>query len=160
MAKAPPAKKKAAARSKVAFPKKNQPPRESEFIARLPLALGKRFESVRGFLKKQKDVTEDLYYYGPKTGWAWRYRRAPSRSLCSIAIHDDRLIGIVALDTAAQAAVPWSDLSPAGQKSRKIAHGTPALLWIDLPFEGTGAADFKALLKAKLKTMPATTAPA
>jgi hypothetical protein len=46
--------------------------------------------------------------------------------------------------------VTWDALSPVGQKARKIAHGTPALLWLDVPFEGAGAGDFKALLRAKL----------
>jgi hypothetical protein len=139
--------------SKVAFPKKNAPPTEREFAARLPLPLGKRFESVRALLKKQKGVSEDLFYYGPRTGWAWRYLREPGQSLCSIMIRGDRLIGIVALDAAAQAAVAWDDLSPAGQKARRAAHGVPSQLWIDLSFEGTGAGDFKLLLKAKLRAM-------
>ena len=51
-------------------------------------------------------------------------------------------------------------LTPVAQKARKVAHGTPALLWIDLPVDGTGAADFKALLKAKLRTMPPPPPPA
>jgi len=144
---------------RAAFPKKNLPPNEAEFGARLPLALGKRFESVRAFLKKQPGVSEDLYYYGPKTGWAYRYVRGP-QSLCSIVIHDDRLMGIVALDPAAQTAIVWEGLSPVGQKARKVAHGSPALLWIDVPFEGTGAKDFQALLKGKLRTLPAPAAPA
>jgi hypothetical protein len=138
-------------KGKPAFPKKNQPPSEAEFIARLPLPVGKRFEAVRKLLKKQKEVTEDLYYYGPKTGWAWRYRRGDARSLCSIMLHDDRLIGIIALDAPAQAAVAWKELSAAGQQARKVAHGTPALLWLDVPLQGTGARDFQTLLKAKLR---------
>ena len=138
---------------RAAFPKKNLPPNETEFGARLPLAVGKRFEAVRAFLKKQPGVSEELYYYGPKTGWAYRYVRGP-QSLCSIVIHDDRLMGIVALDPAAQTAIVWEGLSPAGQKARKVAHGSPALLWIDVPFEGTGAKDFQAMLKAKLRTLP------
>jgi hypothetical protein len=152
---AKPAVEKAAkpGKPRAAFPKKNQPPSEAEFGARLPLAIGKRFESVRAFLKKQDGVSEDLYYYGPKTGWAYRYVRGP-QSLCSIVIHDDRLMGIVALDPAAQSAIVWEGLSPAGQKARKVAHGSPALLWIDVPFEGTGAKDFQAMLKAKLRTLP------
>jgi hypothetical protein len=137
---------------RAAFPKKNQPPTEAEFSARLPLALGKRFEGVRAFLKKQPGVSEELYYYGPKTGWAYRYVRGP-QSLCSIVIHDERLMGIVALDPAAQTAIVWEGLSPAGQKARKVAHGSPALLWIDVPFEGAGAKDFQAMLKAKLRTL-------
>ena len=144
---------------RAAFPKKNQPPTEAEFSARLPLALGKRFETVRVFLKKQPGVSEELYYYGPKTGWAYRYVRGP-QSLCSIVIHDERLMGIVALDPAAQTAIVWEGLSPSGQKARKVAHGSPALLWIDVPFEGTGAKDFQAMLKAKLRTLPAPQAPA
>jgi hypothetical protein len=143
---------------RAAFPKKNLPPNEAEFSARLPLALGKRFESVRAFLKKQPGVSEDLYYYGPKTGWAYRYVRGP-QSLCSIVIHDERLMGIVALDPAAQTAIVWEGLSPVGQKARKIAHGSPALLWVDVPFEGAGAKDFQAMLKAKLRTLPAPAAP-
>lgn len=138
---------------RAAFPKKNQPPTEAEFAARMPLALGKRFENVRAFLKKQDGVTEELYFYGPKTGWAYRYVRGP-QSLCSIVIHDDRLMGIVALDPAAQTAIVWEGLSPVGQHARKVAHGSPALLWVDVPFEGTGSKDFQAMLKAKLRTLP------
>lgn len=144
---------------RAAFPKKNLPPNETEFGARLPLALGKRFESVRAFLKKQPGVSEDLYYYGPKTGWAYRYVRGP-QSLCSIVIHDERLMGIVALDPAAQTAIVWEGLSPVAQNARKVAHGSPALLWLDVPFEGTGAKDFQAMLKAKLRTLPASAATA
>jgi hypothetical protein len=138
---------------RAAFPKKNLPPSETEFSARLPLALGKRFETVRAFLKKQPGIAEDLYYYGPKTGWAYRYVRGP-QSVCSIVIHDDRLMGIVALDAAAQTAIVWEGLSPVAQRARKVAHGSPALLWIDVPFDGTGAKDFQALLKGKLRTLP------
>jgi hypothetical protein len=152
-AKAAPAPAKAKP-ARAAFPKKNLPPNEAEFGARLPLALGKRFETVRAFLKKQPGVSEELYYYGPKTGWAYRYVRGP-QSLCSIVIHDERLMGIVALDPAAQTAIVWEGLSPLGQKARKVAHGSPALLWIDVPFEDTGAKDFQAMLKAKLRTLPA-----
>ena len=140
-------------KARAAFPKKNVPPSETEFSARLPLQLGKRFETVRAFLRKQPGVKEDLYYYGPKTGWAYRYVRGP-QSLCSIVIHDDRLMGIVALDTAAQSAIVWEGLSPVAQRARKVAHGSPALLWIDVPFDGTGAKDFQALLKGKLRTLP------
>ena len=138
---------------RAAFPKKNLPPNEAEFSARLPLALGKRFETVREFLKKQPSVSEELYYYGPKTGWAYRYVRGP-QSICSIVIHDDRLMGIVALDVAAQTTIVWEGLSPVGQTARKVAHGSPSLLWIDVPFEGTGAKDFQIMLKGKLRTLP------
>jgi hypothetical protein len=154
---APPAKPAAPGKphkARAAFPKKNQPPGEAEWSARLPLELGKRFETVRAFLKKQAGVAEDLYYYGPKTGWAYRYVRGP-QSLCSIVIHDERLMGIVALDAAAQTAIVWEGLSPVGQKARKVAHGSPALIWVDVPFDGTGAKDFQALLKGKLRTLPA-----
>jgi hypothetical protein len=158
-AKPAPAKPVAAKPPRAAFPKKNLPPSETEFAARLPLALGKRFETVRAFLKKQPGVKEDLYFYGPKTGWAYRYVRGP-QSLCSIVIHDDRLMGIVALDAAAQTAVVWEGLSPVAQRARKVAHGSPALLWLDVPFDGTGAKDFQALLKGKLRTLPPPPAPA
>jgi hypothetical protein len=153
------AKAAAKAQARAPFPKKNLPPSEAEFSARLPLALGKRFETVRVFLKKQPDVREDLYYYGPKTGWAYRYLRG-TQSICSIVIHDEKLMGIVALDTAAQTAIVWEGLSPVAQKARKLAHGSPTLIWVDVPFEGAGAKDFQALLKGKLRTLPPPAAPA
>jgi hypothetical protein len=140
---------------KVAFPRKSHPPTDGEFAARLPLPVGKRFESLRAFLKKQPGITEELYYFGPRTGWAYRYRTAPGQSLCSIAIHGQGLVGILALDPAVQAAVAWQTLSPAGQKARKLAHGTPALLWLDVPFDGPGATDFKTIVKAKLRGLAA-----
>jgi hypothetical protein len=149
----------AKAQARAPFPKKNLPPSEAEFSARLPLALGKRFEMVRAFIKKQPGVREDLYYYGPKTGWAYRYLRG-TQSVCSIVIHDERLMGIVALDAAAQTAIVWEGLSPVAQKARKLAHGSPALIWVDVPFEGSGAKDFQALLKGKLRTLPAPAASA
>jgi hypothetical protein len=155
----PTPKPAAKAQARAPFPKKNLPPSEAEFSARLPLALGKRFETVRAFLKKQPDVREDLYYYGPKTGWAYRYLRG-TQSVCSIVIHDERLMGIVALDAAAQTAIVWEGLSPVAQQARKLAHGSPALIWVDVPFEGTGAKDFQAMLKGKLRTLPAPAAPA
>jgi Protein of unknown function (DUF3788) len=133
---------------KVAFPKKASPPSDAEFAARLPAPVGKRFEAVRGYLKKQEAV-EDFYYYGPRTGWAYRYLFGEA-SLCSIMILQGRLTGIIALDAAAQAKVAWDTLTDVGRRARKVAHGTPALLWLDVPLDGTGATDFKALLKAKL----------
>ncbi len=154
---APPAEApaaKVAAKPKVAFPKKNLPPSETEFAARLPMATGKRFEAVRGYLKKQKGISEELYFYGPKTGWAYRYLRNTNQSVCSLMIHQGQLLGIVALDPAAMAGVDWAALSPVAQKAKRLAHGSPALLWIDVPLEGTGAADFRALLKAKLQALP------
>ncbi len=149
---APKAKASAPARPapapKVAFPKKATPPTDAEFAARLPAPVGKRFEAVRAFLKKQ-EVEEDFYYYGPRTGWAYRYLREDT-SLCSIMLLKGRLYGIVALDADAQKKVAWDTLTDVGRHARKIAHGTPALLWLDVPLDGTGATDFKALLKAKL----------
>jgi len=149
---------KKAAKGKVAFPKKNHAPTEAEFLARLPLPVGKKFEGVRTFLKKQGDVVEDLYFYGPKTGWAFRYRRGP-HSLATVTLHGDRLVGIVALDAAAQGEVDFTALSEVGEQARRFASGSPALVWLDLPLEGHGAADFRVLLKAKLKTLPAAAAP-
>ncbi len=133
---------------KVAFPKKATPPTDAEFAARLPAAVGKRFEAVRAYLDKQA-ATEDFYYYGPRTGWAYRYLQGET-SLCSIMLLKGRLYGIVALDAEAQKKVAWGTLTDVGKHARKVAHGTPALLWLDVPFDGTGATDFKALLKAKL----------
>jgi hypothetical protein len=133
---------------KVAFPKKAHPPSHAEFAARLPSPVGKRFEAVRSFLAKQ-GASEDFYFYGPKTGWAYRYMH-DDQSLCSILIQAGRLVGIVALDAAAQARVPWDELSDVARRARRVAHGTPALLWLDVPLDGTGASDFKRLLKAKV----------
>ncbi|HEY5089794.1 MAG TPA: DUF3788 family protein, partial [Polyangia bacterium] len=134
--------------AKVTFPKKAQPPSDAEFGARLPAAVGKRFEVLRALLKKHAAV-EDFYYYGPRTGWAYRYLRG-TQSLCSIVILQGRLVGIVALDAAAQTKVAWDALSDVTRRARKVAHGTPALLWLDIPLDGTGATDFKSLLRAKL----------
>jgi hypothetical protein len=139
---------------KVPFPRKNQMPTEAEFLARLPAATGKRFDGVRTFLKKQKGVTEDLFFYGPKTGWAYRYLRG-THSLATVMIHDERLVGIVSLDTEAMAMVDFHALSDVGARARKLAHGSPSLMWLDLPLDGPGAGDFKTLLKAKLKAQPA-----
>ncbi len=140
-------------RARVPFPRKNQPPTEAEFLARLPLATGKKFEAVRTFLKKQKGVGEDLYFYGPKTGWAFRYLLGP-HSLATVMIHDEHLMGIVSLDAGALTEVDLGSLSEVGQRARKLAHGSPSLLWLDLPLEGSGVSDFKALLRAKLKVLP------
>ena len=118
------------------------------------MTAGKRLELVRGFLRKQRGVTEEVYFYGPRTGWAYRYLRDGRQSIGSILIHDDRLLGIVALDPAATAAIDWAALSPVAQKARKLAHGSPSLLWIDLPLDGSGAGDFKAVVKAKLGALP------
>src|SRR5512139_366116 len=103
--------------TRVAFPRKNQPPTANAFAARLPLALGKRFEMARSFLLRQAEVKEDVYYYGPKTGWALRYL-AGDQPLCSLLLHGDSPVGIVALDAATSSAVDWKSLSAIGQ----IAH--------------------------------------
>jgi hypothetical protein len=142
----------------VAFPKKNQPPAPAAFAARFPLALGKRFDQLRAFLVKQAGVTEDVYFYGPQSGWALRFL-ATGRPLCSLHIHDQQPVGILSLDAGAAATVDWKALSAVGQKSRKQAHGSPSLLWLDVPLEGTGAADFKSLLRAKLAALGADHAP-
>lgn len=149
-AKAPPAK--------AAFPKKNQPPSEAEFLARLPLPAGKKFDAIRTFLKKQTGVTEDLYFYGPKTGWAYRYQHG-DHSLATVTIHGHRLVGIVALDATALGEVDFTALSDVGERARRLAHGSPSLSWLDLPLDGPGASDFKVLLKAKLRTLPEPPAP-
>ena len=137
---------------RVAFPKKNQPPTAAAFAARLPLALGKRFEMARSFLLRQQEVKEDVYFYGPKTGWALRYL-VGEQPLCSLLLHGDSPVGIVALAATAAASVDWKSLSPVGQLARKHAHGSPSLLWLDIPLAGTGAADFKAILRVKLATL-------
>jgi len=147
MAKTKPAEKPRPA-PKVAFPKKGQAPTHTEFAARLAAPVGKRFDALRTFLKKQ-GAAEDFFYYGPRTGWGYRFMK-DAQSLCAIVLSSGRLIGIVALDGAAQTQLGWNDLSDVGRRARKQAHGTPALLWLDVPLDGTGAGDFKTLLKAKL----------
>jgi hypothetical protein len=132
-----------------AFPKKNQPPTPAAFAARLPLSLGKRFDQVRSYLLKQRGVSEDVFFYGPETGWALRYLTG-TRPLCSLHIHDEQPIGIVSLEPTAAAGVDWRALSPAGQKARKQAHGSPALLWLDVELEAGGATDFRSIVRAKL----------
>jgi hypothetical protein len=135
-----------------AFPKKNQPPTPAAFAARLPLSLGKRFDQVRSYLLKQRGVSEDVFFYGPESGWALRYL-AGARPLCSLHIHDEQPIGIVSLEPGAAAGVDWRALSPAGQKARKQAHGSPALLWLDVELEGGGATDFRSIVRAKLAAL-------
>ena len=149
-----PATKKAAPSAekpgKVAFPKKRQPPTDGEFAARLPAAAGRRFEALRAFLKKQ-GAREELYFYGPRTGWAYRYLGATDdRSLCALVIMQEGLVAIVGLDAGAQERLRWDELSDVARRARRMAHGTPSLLWLDVPLEGTGANDVKAMLKAKL----------
>ncbi|MGD0838866.1 MAG: hypothetical protein ABSB49_19700 [Polyangia bacterium] len=140
---------------KVAFPKKNRPPSAAAFTAHLPLALGKRLELARSFLLRQKDVKEDIYFYGPKTGWALRYL-SKEQPLCALLLHGGAPVAIVALPAAAAAAVNWKTLSPAGQLAHKNAHGSPALLWLDIPLAGAGAADFKAIVRVKLAAQAAS----
>jgi hypothetical protein len=148
---------KAKGKPRIAFPKKNQPPTVAQFAALLPLPVGKRFEGVRTFLAKQKDVTEDLYFYGPRSGWGLRYL-AGGRPVCSLFVHGDRPLGIVSLDAAASEGVDWKGLSDVGQKARRAAHGSPALLWLDVALDGSGASDFKVLLKAKIEALRDTSA--
>lgn len=142
---------------KVAFPKKSQPPTAATFAARLPLALGKRFEMARSYLLKQKGISEDVYFYGPKTGWALRYL-SHGQPLCSLLLHGDSPVGILSLPAAAAAAVDWKGLSPVGQTAYKSAHGSPAMLWLDIPLGGTGAADFKSVVRIKLATVAGSSA--
>ena len=142
----------AASRAAVAVAKPGAPPSEAQLLAQLPLATGARLEAVRKFLAKQRRVAEDLYFYGPRTGWAYRYLRE-GRSVATIMIHDDELVGILALDAVALAAIDFSKLSDVAQRAHERAHGSPSLLWLDLPLAGSGASDFKALLEAKLKTL-------
>jgi hypothetical protein len=137
---------------RVAFPKKNQQPTPAAFTARLPLALGRRFEAARNFLLKQKDVVEDVYFYGPSTGWALRYLYG-GKPLCALLLHSDWPVAIVSLEAAASVAVDWQALSPIGQRAQKTAHGSPSRLWLDVPLAGTGAADFKMIIRVKLATM-------
>lgn len=155
---AAPSKAKPAPAAKPAFPKKSQPPTAATFAALLPLAVGKRLEMVRAFLLKQPGVAEDVYFYGPSSGWGLRYL-AGGRPVCSLFIHGQIPVGIAALDAQADAALDWKALSPVAQAARKSAHGSPSLLWIDVPLDSSGAADFKAILKGKLASAatPSTT---
>jgi hypothetical protein len=151
---APAPRKKAKGPPRVAFPKRNQPPTPPAFAAQLPLASGKRFEAVRTFLVKQKDITEDVFFYGPRSGWGLRYMSA-GRVLCALLIHGAVPIGIVSLDGPTSDAFAWAELSEVGQRARRAAHGSPSLLWLDVPLDGSGASDFKALVKAKVNAVRA-----
>jgi hypothetical protein len=139
---------------KIPFPKKNQPPAPEAFAAQLPVSLGKKLDGVRGFLAKLKDVSEDVFFYGPHSGWGLRYVAA-GRPLCTLLVHRARPLGIVSLDPAATEAVQWDALSEVAHKARRAAHGSPSMLWLDVPLDSSGAADFKALLRAKLGALRA-----
>jgi hypothetical protein len=143
----------ATSRGAAPFPKKDRPPSEAEFLARIPVAAGKKLESLRTFLGKQRGVAESLFFFGPKTGWAYRYLRG-EQSVATLMLHAGQLTGIVALDGPALAKIDFAALSPAAAAARKAAHGSPSLSWLDLPVDGTGAGDFKVLVRAKLRTMP------
>ena len=119
----------------------------------MPAPVGKTFESLRAFLKKQEGARGPLLTTAPRPGGRTAISTG-TQSVCSIVIVGGRLTGIVALDAVAQGRIGWSDLSDVAKRARKMAHGTPALLWLDVPLDGTGAADFKALLKAKLGALP------
>lgn len=134
----------------------SKPPSEAELLARIPVALGRKLESVRTFLCKQRGVSESLFFFGPKTGWAYRYLRG-DQSVATVMLHADQPHGIVALDREALAKVDFAALSPVALAARKAAHGSPSLSWLHVPLDGTGAADFKVLVKAKLRTMPVPT---
>jgi len=140
---------KAAKPGKPAFPKKNQPPSDAEVAARLPLPLGRKLEALRRFLTKQKGLEEGWHFYGPKAGWAYRYLRG-EETVTTIVLHDGIPTAVLALDADIQKAVDWGALSAVAQRAKKVAHGTPALLWLDLPLDGEGGQDLKALIKAKL----------
>lgn len=140
-------------RPRPAFPKKNQVPTPDEFAARLPLANGKRWDAVRTFLGKLKQVTEDVFYYGPKSGWALRYMVDDRTPLCSLFVLGDQPLAIVSLTADDARDVDWSQLSPIAAKARKNAHGSPSLLWLDVPLDGPGATDLKSLVKAKLRRL-------
>ena len=136
--------------TKPAFPKKDDQPSLGEFPARLPIDQGKRFEALRSFLLKQKDVSESFYYYGPKTGWGLRYLHG-KQPLCTLLIAGERLVAVVSIDKKTGDEIDWKALSPVAQQIRQRAHGSPSLQWLDIPVDGAGAADLKIVLRAKMK---------
>ena len=107
---------------------------------------------MRTFLLKQKGVREDVYFYGPESGWALRYLHE-NKPLCSLHVHDQSPVGIVSLPAAAAGKVEWKSLSPTARRARQQAHGSPSLLWLDVPLEADGASDFRSILRAKLETL-------
>ncbi len=155
---AQPAPAKPARAPRIAFPKKNQPPDAEAFTARLPLALGKRFEAVRTYLVKQAGVTEDVFYYGPRSGWALRYLQE-ARPLCALLVHDDQPVAIIGMPEAASGKIDWKTLSPIAQKAKRNAQGSPSHLWLNVPLGETGATDVKTLIKAKLSPTTKPTTP-
>ena len=139
--KAPPAAPRSRAPAKPRRPRRSPSPRRP---SRPPTPSSRRAcrgasasasRCVRAFLKKQEGVTEDFFYYGPRTGWAYRYLRDARASRCARSlIHAERLVGIVALDAGAQPpSSSGTTCRRSRQRPRKLAHGTPALLWLDVP---------------------------
>ena len=90
---------------------------------------------LRTFLKKQ-GAAEDFFYYGPRTGWGYRHMK-DEQSICSIVLSAGRLVGIVALDGARAGEDCLGRPFGRGPSSAQAgAHGTPALLWLDVPLDG------------------------
>ena len=144
-----PAPEKPRAAPKVAFPKKGQPPTHTEFAARLPAPVGKRFEALRAYLKKQGG-DRGLLLLRPALRLG-----VPLHEGRSVALFDPAVRRAAGRHRRARRHRAGGDrvgrtLSDVARRARKLAHGTPALLWLDVPLDGTGATDFKALLKAKL----------
>jgi hypothetical protein len=73
-----PAPEKQRPAPKVAFPKKAQPPTHAEFAARLPAPVGKRFEALRTYLKKQ-GAAEDFSCRRDGSSASSRSTAPPSR---------------------------------------------------------------------------------
>ena len=107
---------------------------------------------------KQKGVREDVYFYGPESGWALRYL-LENRPLCSLHVHDARPVGIVSLEAPAAERVDWKALSPAARKAKQQAHGSPSLLWLDVPLEGGGRQTSGPSCAPSSKRRPAGRAP-
>ena len=75
------------------------------------------------------------------------------RVLCTLLIHGGVPMGIVSLDGPTSESVEWKALSDVGQRAHRAAHGSPSLIWLDVPLDGTGSNDFKTLVKAKVTTL-------
>ena len=145
-AKAPVAEKPRPA-PKVAFPKKAS--RRPRRVRGAPPRTGRQaLRVLRTFLKKQ-GAAEDFYLLRPRTAGGYRHMK-DEQSICSIVLSAGRLVGIVALDSAAQARLPGTALSDVGRRAPQAGARNAGAAVARRPLDGAGANDFKMLLKAKL----------
>ena len=141
----------AAAKPRPAFASKTQPPSADEFGRALDPAEGKRFEGTRSFLSRQKGVEEDVFFYGPQTGWGLRYRDRGA-PLCALLVSGQKPFAVVAMTKSVADEIEWSELADATQRAKLEADGTQPgeHFWLDLHLDAKGHNDLRVLVKARL----------